>query len=751
MQRLKHASSGRAWRVVLLTIFGAAIFAALSRSAFATDQFQYYFGSTTGDAGILGGVAVGAAGDFWLIGFGPEQRIRHLEMTGGSWSGTDNVIAEELNLFHRSTGLAGGEAHSGGGWGPQFGGSANSILLNPAPLTIDVPTSSGGTQTMVYPAGSLAFITDAVGVLTEPSGLPRPDETKKLYRYDLRAVFDSTSVQPDFNTAQFFTGGPPEGEFGVADWNDVFQTVVSEQDLRNQSGSSASDSFGRQFGWSSDGHKIYAIDSSSGQGGIYRIDATRFSNDPTGIAQIWDDGQTNSETDEASLRSEPGILATRAYDYFPANPAIGDQIIVEGSFLSGNSGGVNVFVDTGGSQLAAPDVLFTEAKFREFADYQATSRPRYLSIIADASGDLYISEQQTRMLFRYDTQGRFSKIFSERELDLFQDAQANRPNNDVVTNLSLRTSTSAGFETPEVIYVDAEINAPVGVLVFQPGDFDRDNDVDAVDLAAFAAALQPRNVVVDDVDTRFDLNGNREAFRTTDNDGNPVIRHVSNGQVVVDWKDVKILQQFVGFANGDVNFDGLLDFTDIDVMEANYYTLGGPADKIWTTGDVASIDPDYIFDAVDANLVNLVDLQTLANAWVNDLGQPAVTEADADTQGYTGQFRIDLLAAFASTGEVNGDYNGDGVVDGIDYAVWREQRGMTGSGLAADGNGDLVVNSADFTLWKNNYGRTAPGTGAVPTPTPEPAALALALAGAALAMSLRRRRSPNFTTGSCGV
>lgn len=702
-------------RYVLLQVFGrvsrkhcsstvavcaqALLLALVAVRAHATDQFQFYFSGGVADTGLISGVALDQNGDFWLAGTGIEQRIRLIEESGGNWSGTDMVISEEITLMQRSTDLASGFANSGGGWGGN--GAISSLQLNPAPLTIDVPIGGGNTQSITYPAGTIAFLTDRYSVVTEPGGTRRYDATKLMYRYDLRQVTASTSMLPDFATAQFFTGGPVFGSLGTADWNDVFQPVVSELDLRNETGGTGGDSFGRQIAWSTDGQSIYTVESSSSFGGIYRIDPTRSANDPDGLTRIWADGESDSENGLIAMRSEPGVLHTTAYDYAPSNPKVGDQIIVEGSLLGGNSGGVNVFVDDGANALAAPDALFTEAEFRSFADYYAESTPRYISIIADQTGDLYISEQQTRLLFRYDTEGRFSKVFGERELDTFQSANASSTNNDVISKLSLRTSDAAGFPLPEVIYADREVNAPVGVLAFLPGDFDRDNDLDAADLSAFAAALTTRNTQVDDAFLAFDMNGNERAFRDVDNEGNPIIRHEGDSPVIVDWRDVKILQEFALFPNGDTNFDFALDFTDLDTMSANYYTVAGQNAETWTDGDFASIDPEYIFDAPDANLVNEVDLQVIADAWINDLGQAAPTDVELGAR-YSGQFLTDAIAAFSGVGSLPGDYDLDGDVDGADYDTWVAAFGTTGVGLPADGNGDGVVGIEDYTTWRDN-------------------------------------------------
>ncbi len=111
------------------------------------------------------------------------------------------------------------------------------------------------------------------------------------------------------------------------------------------------------------------------------------------------------------------------------------------------------------------------------------------------------------------------------------------------------------------------------------------------------------------------------------------------------------------------------------------------------------------------------------------------------------QQQIDQLVAFLNTLTDNtfltsslfsdpfvtlpGDYNGDGVVDEVDYNVWRGNFGDSTS-LVADGNGDNVVDGADYLIWRKNVGKTwqdlATGAGGelAGAPVPEPAALVLA-------------------------
>ena len=94
-----------------------------------------------------------------------------------------------------------------------------------------------------------------------------------------------------------------------------------------------------------------------------------------------------------------------------------------------------------------------------------------------------------------------------------------------------------------------------------------------------------------------------------------------------------------------------------------------------------------------------------------------------------------------------GDYNGDGVVDGSDYNMWRDYFGDTTT-LVADGNGDHVVDGADYVLWLKNVGKTwqdlATGAGgAVATASvPEPPGLVLAILAFICGWVYRARGKP---------
>jgi hypothetical protein len=75
-----------------------------------------------------------------------------------------------------------------------------------------------------------------------------------------------------------------------------------------------------------------------------------------------------------------------------------------------------------------------------------------------------------------------------------------------------------------------------------------------------------------------------------------------------------------------------------------------------------------------------------------------------------------------------GDYNGDDVVDAVDYTVWRNNlNDLDETDLNNNGNGGGVTDS-DYTWWKQHYGDTNPGAGGLAGGTiPEPTTFTLVL------------------------
>jgi hypothetical protein len=143
---------------------------------------------------------------------------------------------------------------------------------------------------------------------------------------------------------------------------------------------------------------------------------------------------------------------------------------------------------------------------------------------------------------------------------------------------------------------------------------------------------------------------------------------------------------------------------------------------------------------------------TLDTSTVGSFGATyTLSFSDEDLPGATslGAMTLTLTGVVEAASVVdNGDFDGDGDVDGADFLTWQNGLGAT-SASAADGdaNGDEVVDGADLTIWSDQFGR---GEGAPMHVVPEPAALGLpcVLASAFTAWMCRRRR---YSCESCSM
>jgi autotransporter-associated beta strand protein len=90
---------------------------------------------------------------------------------------------------------------------------------------------------------------------------------------------------------------------------------------------------------------------------------------------------------------------------------------------------------------------------------------------------------------------------------------------------------------------------------------------------------------------------------------------------------------------------------------------------------------------------------------------------------------------------VIGDYNGDGVVDSTDYAVWSSTFGdAVTTGAKADGNRSGLVDAGDFAMWRKMTPGAGGGAGAAAA-IPEPASALFASFGIVALLVFSRRNS----------
>jgi hypothetical protein len=149
-------------------------------------------------------------------------------------------------------------------------------------------------------------------------------------------------------------------------------------------------------------------------------------------------------------------------------------------------------------------------------------------------------------------------------------------------------------------------------------------------------------------------------------------------------------------------------------------------------------------------ITNIASITTASNA---SNGSRRGLAMDAAGNVYTTNNISELLQVFSPGGNwiastksngtftltpvlgVAGDYNGNGVVDGADYVLWRNG-GPLQNEVATIGS----VTPEDYTEWRARFGNTAgAGSSLGGNGVPEPAALAILIVGAMLAFIARRR------------
>lgn len=186
-------------------------------------------------------------------------------------------------------------------------------------------------------------------------------------------------------------------------------------------------------------------------------------------------------------------------------------------------------------------------------------------------------------------------------------------------------------------------------------------------------------------------------------------------------RDMIVMNGVIVYADGDV-VDGhtlsglpshlsLNDQGDMAFAWDNKAFLNG--EIIAEVGSQVDTTGDGVGDTTLTNVFD-VDLTNLPSSEAS--GEPLVYVKARVVGGLEVVLRNDLST-------LEGDYNGDGLVNAADYTVWRDTEDSTLL-LGADGNQNNTVDEADRLFWQNNYGRTASVASAS---IPEPGSFLLGL------------------------
>jgi hypothetical protein len=165
---------------------------------------------------------------------------------------------------------------------------------------------------------------------------------------------------------------------------------------------------------------------------------------------------------------------------------------------------------------------------------------------------------------------------------------------------------------------------------------------------------------------------------------------------------------------GDVSLSGTLEISLVGPAPV----AGSAYNVLSAVGDLTGIFTDQVLPDLGTDLDWLIDY---------NLATDSVT-----------------LQVLSLLGVMGGDFNGDGVVDAADLAIWEMNVGiMSGaSPLQGDADGDGDVDGDDFLIWLMESSMPGAGGGAATgtvANVPEPASFTLALFGGLLALALRRR------------
>ena len=213
--------------------------------------------------------------------------------------------------------------------------------------------------------------------------------------------------------------------------------------------------------------------------------------------------------------------------------------------------------------------------------------------------------------------------------------------------------------------------------------------------------------------------------------------------------DGKLVQTVAGVAGATY------DFSAWTVWE-NAYGGGFPG-----SGTLTFLRMEFLDGSAEPNVLNTQTLDLYAAGMRNDtdteLSQadwrqfslngvaPAGTASVRVSVGGEGMFNSslnpqslffdDMSLIQTLPGGVQGDYNGNGIVDAADYVLWRN-----GGPLQNEVNTPGVVDASDYTAWRARFGNTSGSGSLTGAAVPEPATFGLLILALTCCFAARGRR-----------
>jgi hypothetical protein len=303
-----------------------------------------------------------------------------------------------------------------------------------------------------------------------------------------------------------------------------------------------------------------------------------------------------------------------------------------------------------------------------------------------------------------------------------------------LAGIHYRVNVDTGVSRNLKSIMDA-VGEPVSIQTSLAGDLNSDFRVDYNDLAILGASWGKSGVRY----SQGDLNGDglagfndfvmlvrdfgKAAFAPADFDRDGDVDGIDLSTIGNNWsKSVK------AFTLGDANGDSFVNAADVNVFDLNEfrgYYGPLPAPLVPVYGDQ---NGDGLVDSLDLNIATLHLNQAVTPGTNGDMNGNGVVD-DAD--------RSQIILRI---GDSFGDINGDHQVGSADFVILANNWNRTVLGGRAQGdlNGDGIVNGTDANVLFSWWGQE---NGYFPGMTiPEPASLTLFMAGMLAFATLRRRR-----------